>query len=162
MSHEPDDAAGGVSRRNFLGAAALGLFGLSLASLGAAGLRFAVPSVYNEPSTRFRIGRPENFPAGSVTRLEAGKCFVFSGDDGLHVISSVCTHLGCVVAYADDGIRCPCHGSLFDAAGRVTGGPAPRDLPWLEVTQAADGGLYVDSAREVRTGTKYRFDAERS
>lgn len=156
MSHRPADGPE-VTRRDFLGLASFGLFALSLVSMGAAGFRFAVPSVFNEPSTRIRLGKPENFPLGSVTRVEAAQAFVFSGDDGIHVISSVCTHLGCIVSHSEEGMRCPCHGSAFDAQGRVTGGPAPRDLPWLEVVQSADGGLYVDSTREVKAGTTYKF-----
>ena len=157
MSRTPADSTA-FTRRDFIGLAAFGAFGAALLALAGAGVRYAVPRVSNEPSTRVRIGRPENFPPGTVTKLDAGRCLVFSEEDGLHVISSVCTHLGCVVAYSADGIRCPCHGSLFDTGGRVTGGPAPRDLPWLEVTQGPDGSLFVDAAREVARGTKYRFD----
>jgi len=150
---------GGINRRDFLGLASFALFGASLLALGAAGFRFAVPRVFNEPSTRIRIGRPENFPPGTVTKHEAGRCFVFSGDDGIHVISSVCTHLGCLVTLAEEGMRCPCHGSVFDRHGAVKGGPAPRALPWLVVEQAADGNLYIDAKNEVAPGTKYRFGA---
>ncbi|KAJ8958065.1 hypothetical protein NQ318_002078 [Aromia moschata] len=49
------------------------------------------------------------------------------------VLIGVCTHLGCVpIADAGDfgpgGYYCPCHGSHFDAAGRVRKGPAPLNL----------------------------------
>ncbi len=43
----------------------------------------------------------------------------------------ICTHLGCVPlgeAGDYDGWFCPCHGSHFDAAGRIRKGPAPRNL----------------------------------
>ncbi|CAL8089508.1 unnamed protein product [Calicophoron daubneyi] len=44
----------------------------------------------------------------------------------------VCTHLGCVpLAHAGDypgGYYCPCHGSHYDASGRVRRGPAPLNL----------------------------------
>jgi Rieske Fe-S protein len=52
--------------------------------------------------------------------------------------SAVCTHQGCLVAGVQDGeIRCPCHGSAFDAAtGAVVRGPAtePLEPEQIEVT----------------------------
>lgn len=47
------------------------------------------------------------------------------------VIIGVCTHLGCVpIANAGDwgGYYCPCHGSHYDAAGRIRKGPAPSNM----------------------------------
>lgn len=47
------------------------------------------------------------------------------------ILIGVCTHLGCVpIANAGDfgGYYCPCHGSHFDASGRVRKGPAPLNL----------------------------------
>ncbi|EFA01233.1 ubiquinol-cytochrome c reductase, Rieske iron-sulfur polypeptide 1 [Tribolium castaneum] len=53
------------------------------------------------------------------------------------VILGVCTHLGCVpIANAGDfgGYYCPCHGSHYDASGRIRKGPAPLNLevPYYE------------------------------
>ncbi|MCB1338675.1 MAG: ubiquinol-cytochrome c reductase iron-sulfur subunit [Maritimibacter sp.] len=49
------------------------------------------------------------------------------------VMMGVCTHLGCVPlgngAGEYHGWYCPCHGSHYDAAGRIRKGPAPRNLP---------------------------------
>jgi len=47
------------------------------------------------------------------------------------VVIGVCTHLGCVpIANAGDfgGYYCPCHGSHYDASGRIRKGPAPFNL----------------------------------
>jgi ubiquinol-cytochrome c reductase iron-sulfur subunit len=47
------------------------------------------------------------------------------------VMIGVCTHLGCVPigeAGAYNGWFCPCHGSVYDTAGRIRGGPAPENL----------------------------------
>lgn len=45
-------------------------------------------------------------------------------------INSVCTHLGCVVPWnaAENKFMCPCHGSQYDATGKVVRGPAPLSL----------------------------------
>jgi Rieske Fe-S protein len=43
--------------------------------------------------------------------------------------SSKCTHFGCEVGLPVDGIiTCPCHKSKFDNSGKVTHGPAKKDL----------------------------------
>ena len=50
------------------------------------------------------------------------------------VILGVCTHLGCVpIANAGEfgGYYCPCHGSHYDASGRIRKGPAPLNLEVL-------------------------------
>ncbi len=50
------------------------------------------------------------------------------------VVIGICTHLGCIpterksVKMADNGWLCACHGSAYDLSGRVTKGPAPRNL----------------------------------
>ncbi|XP_033626259.1 cytochrome b-c1 complex subunit Rieske, mitochondrial-like [Asterias rubens] len=47
------------------------------------------------------------------------------------VVIGVCTHLGCVpIANAGEygGYYCPCHGSHYDASGRIRKGPAPENL----------------------------------
>jgi ubiquinol-cytochrome c reductase iron-sulfur subunit len=48
------------------------------------------------------------------------------------VMSGVCTHLGCVPlgngAGDFNGWFCPCHGSHYDASGRIRRGPAPQNL----------------------------------
>lgn len=55
------------------------------------------------------------------------------------VAIGICTHLGCIPTYRPDigsmspdwlgGFYCPCHGSLYDLAGRVYKNvPAPRNL----------------------------------
>lgn len=53
------------------------------------------------------------------------------------IMEGICTHLGCspkyrpnmITAVFKGGFFCPCHGSIFDFAGRVfTGVPAPTNL----------------------------------
>jgi ubiquinol-cytochrome c reductase iron-sulfur subunit len=47
------------------------------------------------------------------------------------VVIGVCTHLGCVPNFGQGpygGWLCPCHGSIYDTAGRIRAGPAPLNL----------------------------------
>ncbi|OIR10475.1 ubiquinol-cytochrome c reductase iron-sulfur subunit [mine drainage metagenome] len=44
------------------------------------------------------------------------------------VVIGVCTHMGCVPNKEGAGWTCHCHGSQYDDSGRVTRGPAPKNL----------------------------------
>ncbi len=63
------------------------------------------------------------------------------------IVTGICTHLGCIPLgqKANDprgpwgGWFCPCHGSIYDIAGRVRRGPAPENL-WLFPYRFQDDG----------------------
>ena len=62
------------------------------------------------------------------------------------VILGVCTHLGCVpIANAGEfgGYYCPCHGSHYDASGRIRKGPAPLNLEVNIGDQNSTGDFHV-------------------
>ena len=113
----------------------------------------AVSSVFPEPSLKVKVGPPGSIPELEYRKVAGRNLFVSRGEEGVFAISAVCTHLGCVVAPVPSGFHCPCHGSRFDALGRITGGPAPRGLDWLKVAKAPDGELVVDEGETVPPGT---------
>lgn len=145
------------SRRDFLGLATIWAAVISGFTVLAGVFRMTKANVYYEDSKKFKIGKPEEFPIGMIKQLDEKRVFIFADNDGLHAISSVCTHLGCIVADTDWGFQCPCHGSQFNSDGKVIGGPAPRPLPWLEVSRHVDGNLMVDAGKEVKPGTKVKI-----
>lgn len=63
-----------------------------------------------------------------------------------YAISSVCTHLGCTVAWdaTAQEFACPCHGSKFDAEGQNTQGPARQPLERVTVVIKDDQVRLVD------------------
>jgi Rieske Fe-S protein len=72
---------------------------------------------------------------GRVIRRGIHKVAAYRDDEGtLHECSAVCTHLKCIVDWntAEKSWDCPCHGSRFDAYGKVIGGPAIEDLGEVE------------------------------
>jgi len=144
-----------LPRRDFLGLAGLWTTGIAILGSIIGMIRLPKPTVLPEAAMRFRLGWPEDFPAGSERVLPDKKVLIVSRDEGVAAISMVCTHLGCIVARTEDGFACPCHGSRFNSAGEVIGGPAPRGLRWLEVSQSVDGRLVVDAGREVAPKTFY-------
>ncbi len=71
------------------------------------------------------------------------------------------TSAPCTVARFNEGFACPCHGSRFDGRGRVVGGPAPRPLPWLEVSRAANGENSLQKAWSTFAGFSMHFGITR-
>ncbi|MBK9307954.1 MAG: FAD-dependent oxidoreductase [Nitrospira sp.] len=86
------------------------------------------------------VDSEENIPkgAGAVLREGLQKIAVYRDErGGLHRCSAVCPHLQCIVAWdsVEHTWNCPCHGSRFDAYGKVLNGPAISDLPPIETEQ---------------------------
>src|SRR5205807_2670080 len=84
------------------------------------------------------VPSPEEIPVGEgrLIRRGAHKIAAYRDEQGtLHEHSAVCTHLKCTVAWnsAEKSWDCPCHGSRFDALGKVLNGPAVSDLEEVDV-----------------------------
>lgn len=62
------------------------------------------------------------------------------------VVVGICTHLGCVPLANQgnyDGWFCPCHGSQYDASGRIRQGPAPANLAIPPYTFVSDSKIQI-------------------
>jgi arsenite oxidase small subunit len=139
----------GVSRRIFLkvsGAAALGggVAGVSseaAAATGADTSRTVLPYPKTTVATAGKLtrGMPLNFnyPDASspcvAVKLGAPVPGGVGPDKDIVAYSTLCTHMGCPVAY-DSGtntFRCGCHYSIFDAekSGQMVCGQATENLP---------------------------------
>lgn len=141
-----------LSRRDFI-SLIFGWICFFLTGLGTlyGMFRSFIANVSYEESSVFKIGKPEDFPLNSTNYLDNKKIFVFHTKDGFRVVSSVCTHLGCIVNRTQEGnFFCPCHGSEFDSNGNVIAGPAPRALEWFYINLTKDGYLQVNTKRIVR------------
>lgn len=69
---------------------------------------------------------------GAVVRDGLSRLAVYRDPQGtVHTRSAVCPHLKCVVRWNDTekSWDCPCHGSRFEATGKLIMGPAVDDLP---------------------------------
>lgn len=145
-----------LPRRDFLGLA--GIWAAAIAIVGSilGMVRLPKPSVLPQTGRRFRIGHPEELGTVGTRVIPDQKVLVMAEARGVAALSLVCSHLGCIVSKTDQGFACPCHGSKFGPNGEVRGGPAPRALRWLHVSQAVDGRLVVDAGREVPPGTFWK------
>lgn len=68
---------------------------------------------------------------GIVVRRKTHPVAVYCDDEGaLHEMTAVCPHLKCIVHWntLEKSWDCPCHGSRFDAYGKVFTGPAVSSL----------------------------------
>jgi cytochrome b6-f complex iron-sulfur subunit len=150
MNHAPNPGEKEVSRSGFF-QLALGWVagGFAAAATAGAVARFLVPNVLFEPGQRFKAGKPDDYPDGSITFLEDERVFLVRRGNTFRCLSAVCTHLGCTVNRAGSGYHCPCHGSVFNGEGVVESGPAPRPLTWFLVTMSKDNRLLVDKGEVV-------------
>ena len=142
-----------IARRDFLGLAGLWATTVAIFISIVGMVRLPKPAVLPEAARRFRIGKVDQYPVGTETIVPEQNIAVLSTAEGVAAISLVCTHLGCIVSKTEKGFSCPCHGSVFDDNGKLTKGPAPRGLRWLEVGESVDGRLVVNAGAEVETGT---------
>lgn len=136
-------ATAGVSRRGFLALAWKGLLGLSgLFGIGGV-LRFMSYQPETPSPSRYDLGKPEDYPPGSRTRIPEASALIVAAPEGFVAYSLVCPHLGCTVEENTQGFACPCHGSTFSMDGELTRGPASQNLTKLRLETGPDGGLVL-------------------
>jgi glycine/D-amino acid oxidase-like deaminating enzyme/nitrite reductase/ring-hydroxylating ferredoxin subunit len=78
---------------------------------------------------------------GAVVRHGLEKLAVYRDERGsVHELAAICPHLGCIVHWnaGEKTWDCPCHGSRFDAYGKVVNGPALHPLCKTETAQPAE------------------------
>jgi glycine/D-amino acid oxidase-like deaminating enzyme/nitrite reductase/ring-hydroxylating ferredoxin subunit len=89
---------------------------------------------------------------GAVIRQGVKMLAVYRDADGCtHTLSATCRHLGGVVHWnhAEESWDCPCHGSRYDAYGRVINGPAKQDLQPIDEEPRTTKPAKVEPEREA-------------
>ena len=142
-----------MPRRDFLGLSSLWAMGATLFFSVIGMLRLPKAAVLSSPAKKFSVTLPDALAAGEAYVPPGRAVALFRDGEGVHAISTICTHLGCVVKPTPEGFECPCHGSRFALDGAVTRGPAPRPLNWLKVNNKG-GSWVVDEEAKVPAGTK--------
>lgn len=92
-----------------------------------------VAAQYTDLVTGGDVDEPGEIPAGEGAVMREGltKLAVYRDEKGgVHKMSAVCPHLGCIVKWntTEKSWDCPCHGSRFDKLGTVFQGPANSNL----------------------------------
>jgi menaquinol-cytochrome c reductase iron-sulfur subunit len=153
--------AQGLSRRSFY-ALVINALGTAMAAVIAAP---AVAYLFIKPKTSANkdlleiadltavpVGKPQEV-LFTRTRVDGWKTIqektstwlVKNSAGQVTAFAPTCTHLGCAYHWEADekSFICPCHSSVFDIAGNVMSGPAPRPLDQLPV-QIENGKVLVN------------------
>ena len=95
----------------------------------------------NDSSSAAKVINLSDYPdlantGGSTT---IGNLYISrTGDTKFLALSLLCTHKKCTVDYTGSGFECPCHGSTYSSTGKVTNGPATKNLKSYKTTYDAD------------------------
>ena len=146
------------TRRRLLLLIPLSVFAGIFTSVGVAAIRFLRPRIsagssdtwsdvaalseLNGASPVLKKITSDHITGWAVTQ-EQHQVYVLP-NNGNQVLSAVCPHEGCEVAWEETSKRfsCPCHESYFAADGRRISGPARRGLDPLP-SRVQDGQLQV-------------------
>lgn len=150
-------------RRSFLYRIWAGLGIIALAEAGWIVFSFLKPKKgalrAGDSGDMVRCGPVDGFAKGSVTAFPRGRFYLSRLEDGgFLALSRQCTHLGCTVPWNEEEKKftCPCHASVFDAAGDVVTVPAARALDLFAIT-IENNTVLVDTGRSIRRG-EFRSD----
>lgn len=144
-----------AARRSFLKKMIKAGFAFLAMLFGAVLLRFLYPSRIEERGMRFHyIANEEDLPRQGVKRIELTyerdrreltfRAFLVNSGGEVFALSSVCTHLGCLVNWSRNKNRfvCPCHGGKYDMNGNAAGGPPSHPLARIPI-KVRDGKVYI-------------------
>jgi len=137
-----ENASSNINRREFLVLAAT-------AAVAAAGSTAAAAVT---PAERLVDAGPASHYAkdGIYTNFRDHGFFLIRSNGKLVAYSSICTHRACkITAKPDHSFYCPCHGSTFAPDGKVTHGPAKRNLPSYTISTNKAGHLIVKVSASV-------------
>lgn len=119
-----------LSRRDFLTRGTLAMAGAAVVVTGCGDGDFGPTSVVVVPVSGRVTVKVSTVPAlatvGQLALVGPRASFIAAkrtGPASFVAISTVCTHQGCETAIQANAFECPCHGSRFDADGRVTRQP---------------------------------------
>jgi Rieske Fe-S protein len=149
-----------LDRRSFVKVVMASVGGFITLVLGIPAVAYVVAPAAKTQSTEGWVpaGPMENYPMGIPTVFTFTKTtqngwertvnsyavYVTKyGEDQVSVLSNICTHLSCRVSWDETAqkYRCPCHNGVFDKAGMVVSGPAPKPLIDYE-TKVEEGILF--------------------
>jgi len=122
-----------LTRRDLLRAGVGAAAGLAAGAVGISLLRPENRAPLVDPGRELvsngewvTVATLDDLPTGAAVRFTTAAFdgFVVNDAGTVRALSSVCTHMGCTLAYRPDwhDLRCPCHGASFDLSGHLANG----------------------------------------
>jgi cytochrome b6-f complex iron-sulfur subunit len=145
-----------ISRRRFIATLWI-LAGAAVAGELIAGtFAFLWPRKREKGKELFIAGKVEDFKVGTIVNFRREKLFINRLEGGFLAMSSICTHLRCIVPWVekDNLFECPCHAGVYNRVGEVVSGPPPRPLDLHGLT-IVKGNLVVDLGKIIQ---RKKFD----
>ena len=164
-----------VTRRRFMVGSAHAVGGIAAAGFALPAIGFALGPIFHRPRVSWAdVGLASEFPSDTyvprvITQVvnsgEAGKTTIYVRKhnpqidkppkdqyDNFVALSNKCMHLGCPIAFVEASQRfvCPCHGGVYDFAGKRDGGPPVRPLDRF-YTKVQNGRLLIGPRYSVNS-----------
>jgi len=145
-----------LSRRDFIKRSAVGIIAgsavLSSFNLAAFANSPAVKGVLKISDEDIVVKLSDNAALGTVggsVKINDELILIRRNDTSFIALRTICTHKGCDVELEGDKFICPCHGSEYTLDGKVTLGPAEKDLKSYQTTFDSDKGTVT-----IKMGSK--------
>jgi cytochrome b6-f complex iron-sulfur subunit len=136
-----------LSRRDFIKRSAVGVIAgsaaLSSFNLAAFANSPAAKGILKISNEDIVVKLSDNASLGTVggsVKINDELMLIRRSDTSFIALKTVCTHKGCDVELEGDKFICPCHGSEYTLDGKVTLGPAEKDLKSYQTTFDPDKG----------------------
>jgi len=143
----PDSGKNTISRRDFIKRSAVGVIAgsavLSSFNLAAFANSPAAKGVLKISDEDIVVKLSDNAALGTVggsVKINDELILIRRNDTSFIALRTICTHKGCDVELEGDKFICPCHGSEYTLDGKVTLGPAEKDLKSYQTSFDPDKG----------------------
>jgi cytochrome b6-f complex iron-sulfur subunit len=142
----------GTSRRRFIWYGWIAAAAIVVGEMISGTLALLWPKVRRDKAEGLLVaGKVDDFQVGKMVAFRREKLFINRTDEGLLAMSSICTHLRCIVPWVEKNnlFECPCHAGKFNWLGEVVGGPPPRPLDLHPVKIVAEK-ILVDTGTVIQ------------
>jgi len=129
-----------INRRDFLmkSGKAVAVGAIALSTFDIVKLLAKSKDISFEPNGQDKVINISDYPdlasVGGYAMISKSVIVIRNSSSKFTALSTICTHKKCDVEFDGSGFECPCHGSTYDKSGKVTNGPATKNLKKYKTT----------------------------